>query len=54
MIPDRVGQHEVLLPINHNLYNFRKKNSFIWENISNEDIVKSKKFLVLEFLEVVR
>ena len=22
---DRIGQHEVLLPINHNRYNFRKK-----------------------------
>ena len=28
MITDRIGRHEVLLPINHNNYNFReKKNS---------------------------
>ena len=25
MITDRIGRHEVLLPINHNHYNFRKK-----------------------------
>ena len=25
MITDRIGWHEVLLPINHNHYNFRKK-----------------------------
>ena len=25
MITDRIAQHEVLLPINHNQYNFRKK-----------------------------
>ena len=24
-IKDRIGQHEVLLPINHNHYNLRKK-----------------------------
>ena len=28
MITDRTGRHEVLLPINHKIYNFReKKNS---------------------------
>ena len=25
MIADRIGRHEVLLPVNHNHYNFRKK-----------------------------
>ena len=25
MITDRIGRHKVLLPINHNHYNFRKK-----------------------------
>ena len=25
MIPDQIGLHEVLLPINHNHYNFREK-----------------------------
>ena len=28
MITDRIRRHEVLLPINHNRYNFRKKNTF--------------------------
>ena len=28
MITDRIGKHKVLLPINHNCYNFWKKNSF--------------------------
>ena len=28
MISDQIGRHEVLLPINHKIYNFReKKNS---------------------------
>jgi len=32
MITDRIGQHEVLLPINHKNYNFReKKNTKEWK-----------------------
>ena len=32
MITDRIGQHEVLLPINHKNYNFReKKNTKVWK-----------------------
>jgi len=27
MITDRIGRHEVLIPINHKNYNFREKNS---------------------------
>ena len=27
MITDRIARHEVLLPINHNQYNFRKKKN---------------------------
>ena len=27
MITDRIGQHEVLLPINHKNYNFREKKN---------------------------
>ena len=27
MITDRIGRHEILLPINHKNYNFREKNS---------------------------
>ena len=29
MITDRIGRHKVLLPINHNHYNFRKKKKRI-------------------------
>ena len=32
MITDRIGRHEVLLPINHKNYNFREKE----EKPSNE------------------
>ena len=39
MITDRIGRHEVLLPINHNHYDFRKKE----ELLSFER--KSKNFL---------
>ena len=32
MITDRIGRHEVLLPINHKNYNFReKKNTKVWK-----------------------
>jgi len=32
MITDRIGQHEVLVPINHKNYNLReKKNSQVWK-----------------------
>ena len=36
MITDRIARHEVLLPINHNQYNFRKKNTSR-ANISNRN-----------------
>ena len=36
MITDRIGRHEVLLPINHKNYNFReKKNSQVMEDRKN-------------------
>ena len=36
MIIDRIGRHEVLLPINHKSYNFReKKNSQVMEDREN-------------------
>ena len=31
MITDRIGRHDILLPINHNHYNFRKTESFNWK-----------------------
>ena len=41
MITDRIGRHEVLLPINHKNYNFlEKKNTSVFENIV---IVQGKK-----------
>ena len=33
MITDRIGQEKVLLPINHNHFNFRK-NKYIWNKYS--------------------
>ena len=40
MITDRIGQEEVLLPYNHNHFNFEKKNT-PRKNISNGDNVLS-------------
>ena len=31
LITDRIGRHEVLLPINHNHYNFREKQIHLFE-----------------------
>ena len=43
---DRIGQHEVLLPINHNRYNFRKKNrKHLAQASPVETMSKVKKFL---------
>ena len=35
MITDRIGRHEVLLPINHKNYNFREKNSQVMKEREN-------------------
>ena len=35
MITDQIGQHEVLLPINHKNYNFREKNSQVMKEREN-------------------
>ena len=48
MITDRIGWQEVLLPINHNHYNVKKKKqkqNTSRTNISNGDNVLGKKFL---------
>ena len=38
MITDRIGHHEVLLPINHKSYNFReKKNSQVMKELPCEE-----------------
>ena len=50
MITDKIGRHEVLLPINHNPYNFPKKektNTFR-TNISGRDHVQSKNIIHFE------
>ena len=39
MIADRIGRQEVLLPINHNRYNFRKKPNTFRSNIFARDNV---------------
>ena len=47
MITDRIGRHEVLLPVNHKNYNFReKKNSQVSSNI--ESLFKGKKLSILK------
>ena len=43
IITDRIGHHKVLLPINHNYYNFGKKPNTSRTNISARDDVFSKK-----------
>ena len=35
MITDRIGRHEVLLPIYHKNYNFREKNSQVMKESEN-------------------
>ena len=48
MMTDRIRHHKVLLPINHNHYNFEKKNpNTSRTNISARDNVYNKKFLHL-------
>lgn len=44
MIKNRIGQHEVLLPINQNCYNFWKKKNNYRTNISGRDNVLGKRF----------
>ena len=35
MITDRIGRHEVLLPISHKYYNFREKKNSLYERKGN-------------------
>ena len=42
MITDRIGRQEVLLPINHDHFNYRKKQIHL-EQISPVEILKLKK-----------
>ena len=45
MITNTIGHHKVLLPINHNHYNFQKKTNTFRTNLSARDNVLSKKIL---------
>ena len=36
-LPIRIGRHDVLLPINHNHYHFRKTESFNWKKTLNSN-----------------
>ena len=39
MVTDQIGRHNVLLPINHNHYNFRKTESFNWKKTLNSKLL---------------
>ena len=47
IITDRIGEHKVLLPINHNCYNFWKTDR-LRTNISGETVSKLKNSSTLE------
>ena len=56
MIPDQIGLHEVLLPINHNHYNFREKKTnafFFCERVFNTNYTKLEKISLAETLSNV-
>ena len=46
MITDRIRQHEVLLPIYHNHYNFRENKCipFSLPNVTNSSILENPQF----------
>ena len=46
MITDRIRRHEVLLPINHNYYNFRENKCipFSLSYVTNASILKNLQF----------
>ena len=49
IIIDRIGHHKVLLPINHNHYNFGKKPNTSRTNISaREDVLRKKNSSIRE------
>ena len=50
MITDRIGRHEVLLPINHNRYNFRKKQIHLGQKSPVEKKVKEQNSSISEIL----
>ena len=48
MITDGIRRHEVLLPINHNRYNFRKKQIHLEQTYAVETLSQIKDFFILE------
>ena len=48
MMIDRIGRQELLLPIDHNSYNFQKTTNTFRSNIYGRDNVLSKKISILE------
>ena len=42
MITDRIGRHKVLLPINHNCYNFRKQQILLGQICAVEKMSKKE------------
>ena len=53
MVINRIGRREVLLPFNHNHYNFQKKKTFIWSGFTILIIYIKKKFPILEIPSTV-
>ena len=49
VITDRIGRHEVLLPINHNHYNFWKKKKHWGETSPVETMSKAKNLEISQF-----
>ena len=52
MIIDRVGRHEVLLPITHNQYNFQKKKIHLGQMSAQETITKVENSYIWKFISV--
>ena len=48
MITDGIRRHEVLLPINHNRYNFRKKQIHLEQTYAVETLSQIKDFFISE------
>ena len=48
IITDRIGRHKVLLPINHNCFNFRKQQIHLGQNMCRRGNVKVKNSSTLE------
>ena len=52
MITDRIGRLEFLLPVNHNLYSFRKNQIHLGQTSLVETISKVQKSSILESFRI--